>query len=35
MEAIGMIQTAAGLFAVTAVGGIVMTAIRMLGKRNP
>lgn len=35
MEAIGMIQTAAGLFAVAAVGGIVMATIRMLGKRNP
>ena len=35
MEAMGMIQAAAGLFAVAAVGGIVMATIRMLGKRNP
>src|SRR5688572_9654899 len=35
MESMGMIQTAAGLFAVAAVGSIVMAAIRMLGKRNP
>lgn len=35
MEAMGMIQAAAGLFAVAAVGGIVMAAIRMVGKRNP
>ena len=35
MEAMGMIQAAAGLFAVAAVGGIVMAAIRMFGKRNP
>jgi len=35
MEAMGMIQTATGLFAVAAVGGVVMAAIRMLGKRNP
>lgn len=35
MQAMGMIQTAAGLFAVAAVGGIVMAAIRMAGKRNP
>ena len=35
MEAIGMIQAAAGLFAVAAVGGIVMAAIRIAAKRNP
>ncbi len=35
MDAMGMIQTAAGLFAVAAAGGIVMAAIRMAGKRNP
>lgn len=35
MEAMGMIQAATGLFAVAAVGGIVMAAIRMVGKRNP
>ena len=35
MEAMGMIQASAGLFAVAAMGGIVMAAIRMLGKRNP
>ena len=35
MEAMGMIQTATGLFAVAAMGGIVMAAIRMAGKRNP
>lgn len=35
MEAIGMIQAAAGLFAVAAVGGIVMAAIRIASKRNP
>lgn len=35
MEAMGMIQTAVGLFAVAAVGGIVMALIRTLGKRNP
>jgi len=35
MEAIGMIQAAAGLFAVAAVGGIVMAAIRIVAKRNP
>jgi len=35
MEATGMIQASAGLFAVAAVGGIVMAVIRVTGKRNP
>ena len=35
MQAMGLIQTSAGLFAVAAAGGIVMAAIRMAGKRNP
>lgn len=35
MQAMGMIQAAAGLFAVAAAGGIVMAAIRVAAKRNP
>lgn len=35
MEAMAMIQAATALFALAAVGGIVMAAIRMAGKRNP
>lgn len=35
MEPMGMMQAAAGLFAVAAVGGVVMAAIRWMGKRNP
>lgn len=35
MEAMGLIQASAGLFAVAAAGGIVMASIRMAGKRNP
>ncbi len=35
MEAMGMIQAAAGLFGVAAAGGLVMAAIRIAGKRNP
>ena len=34
-QSIGMIQAAAGLFAVAAAGGVVMAAIRVAGKRNP
>ena len=35
MQAMGMIQSAAALFAVAAAGGIVMAAIRVAAKRNP
>lgn len=35
MEPMGMLQAAAGLFAVAAVGGVVMACIRLIGNRNP
>ena len=35
MQAMGMIQAATGLFVAAAVGGVVMAAIRIVGKRNP
>ena len=34
-EPIGMLQVAAGLFTLAALGGLVMAAIRFGGKRNP
>ena len=35
IEPMGMLQTAAGLFTLAALGGLVMAAIRFGGKRNP
>lgn len=35
MEPMGMLQTAAGLFTLAALGGLAMAAIRFGGKRNP
>lgn len=35
MDPITMLQTSTVLFALTALGGIVMAAIRWMGKRNP
>lgn len=35
MEPMGMMEAAAGLFAIAAVGGVVMAAIRWMGNRNP
>ena len=35
MESNLMLQSATGLFAVAALGGLLMAAIRLFGKRNP
>ena len=35
MEPIVMLQTSAWLFVVAALGGLVMAAVRLFGKRNP
>lgn len=35
MEPMGMLRAAAGLFAIAALGGLVMAGIRLGGKRNP
>lgn len=35
MESMGMLQTAAALFAIAAAGGLVMAGIRMFGTQNP
>ena len=35
MDAMTMLQTSATLFAVTALGGLLMAGIRFGGKRNP
>lgn len=35
IEPMGMLQAAAGLFTLAALGGLVMAAIRFGGKRNP
>lgn len=35
IEPVGMLQAAAGLFTLAALGGLVMAAIRFGGKRNP
>lgn len=35
IEPMGMLQTAAGLFTLAALGGLVMAGIRFGGKRNP
>ena len=35
MEAIVMLQASVCLFAVAALGGLVMAAVRLFGKRNP
>jgi hypothetical protein len=34
-DTMGMLQAAAGLFTLAALGGVVMAAIRFGGKRNP
>lgn len=35
IEPMGLLQAAAGLFTLAALGGLVMAAIRFGGKRNP
>lgn len=35
MEPFVMLQTSVWLFAVAAIGGLVMAAVRFLGRRNP
>jgi len=35
IEPLGMLQAAAGLFTLAALGGLVMAGIRFGGKRNP
>lgn len=35
MDAMGMLQTATALFAIAALGGLVMAVIRLGAKRNP
>lgn len=35
MESLGMLQTAAVLFVIAALGGLAMAGIRLFGKRNP
>ena len=35
MDAMGMLQTATALFAIAALGGVVMAVIRLGAKRNP
>lgn len=35
MDPMGMLQAAAGLFTLAALGGLAMAAIRFGGKRNP